>query len=38
MAIAFLHYGKADARKNDGSETGVIQKGINDLSDVQTRE
>jgi hypothetical protein len=38
MAIAVLHYRKADARKNGRHEMRGMKSGINDLSDVQTRK
>jgi hypothetical protein len=38
MALAVLHYSKADARKNDRHEIRGVKSGINDLSDVQTRK
>jgi hypothetical protein len=37
MAIAVLHYGKADARKHDRHEMRGMKSGINDFRDVQTR-
>jgi hypothetical protein len=37
MAIAVLHYRKANARKHDRHEMRGMKSGIKDLSDVQTR-